>query len=156
MTGVEETILHLTDGDAEAQRKGYPVQDRTLKDCPNFWLLVLCFLWCTSLCIYERGFYTHWKRHNPCKSHAHWQLSLPGVRTNEKRRTENPRWNLAEERSGLEESKRIIPGHERDPTKAPEGGNSKQNCFAERKNVLESVVGFGFVFLPWGQILRLL
>lgn len=56
-----------------------------------------------------------------------------------------------EERSGLEESKRIIPGHENVPTKAPEGGNSKQNCFAGRKNVLESVVEYGFVFLPWGS-----
>lgn len=86
----------------------------------------------------------------------HADSSLPGVRTNEKRRTENPRWNLAEERSGLEESKRIIPGHENEPTKASEGGNSKQNCFVERKNVLESVVEYGFVFLPWGRILRML
>lgn len=64
MIGVEEIILHVTDGETEDQRNRDQVQGHTHGDSQDFLLRVLCFLQYTSLlmCTMSRhmqGAYVH-------------------------------------------------------------------------------------------------
>lgn len=67
------------------------------------------------------------------------------------------RKNVAEGRSGWEESGRIFQAMRMCPQKAMEAGSMEQICLTGRKNVLEGTIGWwGFVFLPWGLTLKML
>lgn len=126
VTGVEEISLHFTDGNTEVQRNGDKVQDHTHEDSQGFWLVTPCIFQytaslhvpctastcamhslstCTRHC--EGGLCRPRKQHNIPKGCAHWLDTLPSVKTNAKR-IETPKWNLAEEGSGLEERKSIF------------------------------------------------
>ena len=113
----------------------------------------------TSLCIHtipwrqERGSIDTVSNTAAPWGWANWRHTLPGVRTNAKGTS---KVESGRRKAWLRRQWQDIPGYENVPTKGNGGGNMEHICLNGRKNVPEGSIGWwGFVFLPWGLILRM-
>lgn len=103
---------------------------------------------------WEGGLCRPRKQHNIPKGCAHWLDTLPSVKTNAKR-TETPKWNLAEEGSGLEES-RVYSRSQECSHKGTGGREQQANLLSWKAECIGNTREEGFVLLPWGLILKML
>ena len=138
-SGVEETTLRFTGGDAEAQWNG------DTHKVPHTTTLGGSDLWSSAVTPHQplhatipwrrgRGSRTHSKQHNSPWGCANWQHTLPGVRTNAKgtSKVESGRRKV-----WLREEWQDIPGHENVPTK----GNGRREHGADLPHWKEEHAG---------------
>lgn len=138
-SGVEETTLRFTGGDAEAQWNG------DTHKVPHTTTLGGSDLWSSAVTPHQplhatipwrrgRGSRTHSKQHNSPWGCANWQHTLPGVRTNAKGTSQV---ESGRRKVWLREEWQDIPGHENVPTK----GNGRREHGADLPHWKEEHAG---------------